>query len=86
MVLTDQAALGVAKAACRGASLNVTDLETVKRTERTMMVRGFPIDEEEAKREAKRIFDDLKPKAIIAIERRAGTRRESTMPFRKGEI
>jgi hypothetical protein len=70
MVLTDQAALGVAQAACRGASLNVTDLETVKRTERTMTARGFPIDEEEAKREAKRIFDDLKPKAIIAIERR----------------
>lgn len=70
MVLTDQAAVPVVKAACRGANLNVTDLQTVKRTERTMMVRGFPIDEEEAKREAERIFDELKPKAIIAIERR----------------
>jgi hypothetical protein len=70
MVLTDQAAIPVVKAACRGANLNVTDLQTVKRTERTMMVRGFPIDEEEAKREAERIFDELKPKAIIAIERR----------------
>ena len=70
MVLTDQAALPVAGAACRGANLNVTELATVKRTERTMTVRGFPIDEQEARREAKRIFDELKPKAIIAIERR----------------
>ncbi len=70
MVLTDQAALPVVKGACRGASLNVTDLQTVKRTERTMTVRGFPIDEEEARGEAERIFDELNPKAIIAIERR----------------
>ncbi|MEI9479756.1 MAG: glutamate cyclase domain-containing protein, partial [Deltaproteobacteria bacterium] len=70
MVLVDQAAVPVAKAACRGANLNVTDLQTVKRTERTMTVVGFPIDEEEAKREAERIFDELKPKTIIPIERR----------------
>jgi hypothetical protein len=70
MVLVDQAAVPVAKGACRGANLNVSDLKTVKRTERTMTVSGFPIDEEEAKREAVRLFDELKPKAIIAIERR----------------
>lgn len=70
MVLVDQAAVPVAKGACRGANLNVSDLKTVKRTERTMTVSGFPIDEEEAKREAVKLFDELKPKAIIAIERR----------------
>jgi D-glutamate cyclase len=70
MILVDQVGVPMAKAACRGANLNVTDLETVKRTERTMTVREFPVDEEAAVREAKMIFDELNPKAIIAIERR----------------
>lgn len=70
VILTDHAAVNLTKAACRGANLNVTDLHTVKRTERTMTVTGFPINEDEARKEAERIFDDLAPKAIIAIERR----------------
>jgi hypothetical protein len=70
VILTDHAAIDMTKATCRGANLNVTDLETVKRTERTVTVRGFPIDEDEAKKEAKIMLDDLRPKAIIAIERR----------------
>jgi hypothetical protein len=70
VVLTDRAAVGLTKAACRGANLNVTDLQTVKRTERTIHVDDFPIDEDAAKGKAKEIFNDLEPKAIISIERR----------------
>jgi len=70
VIVVDQAAVELNKATCRGANLNVTDLETVRRTERTMAVRGFPIDEKEAEREAERIFDELAPRAVIAIERR----------------
>lgn len=68
VLVTDNAARDMTKAVCRGANLNVTDLETLKKTERTVSVIGFPIDEEEAKREADSIFEDLSPKAIIAIE------------------
>lgn len=70
VILTDYAAVDMTKATCRGAGLNVTDLETVKRTARTVTVIGFPIDEDKAKKEADLLLDDLKPKAIISIERR----------------
>ncbi len=36
---------------------------------RKTMVMGFPLDHEEAKREAVRILDELNPKAVVAIER-----------------
>lgn len=70
IVLTDHVALDMAKATCRGANLNVVDLKTTIQTERTMTVAGFPIDEEEARKEAKRLFDELAPKAVISVERR----------------
>lgn len=70
MIVTDHAAVEMTKATCRGASLNVTDIQTVEKTERTVAVIGFPVDEKEAKREADRLWQELAPKAIIAIERR----------------
>lgn len=36
---------------------------------RKTMVMGFPLDHEEAKKEAVRILDELQPKAVIAVER-----------------
>ena len=36
---------------------------------RKAMVMGFPLDHEEAKKEAIRILDELQPKAVIAVER-----------------
>ena len=68
VIVTDHAAVDMNKAVCRGASLNVTDLKTLKKTERTVSVIGFPISEEEAVKEAESLFQDLSPKAIIAIE------------------
>lgn len=56
LILTDYAAVNMTKATCRGANLNVTDLQTVKLTERTITVSGFPINEDEARKEAKLIF------------------------------
>lgn len=70
VILTDEAAIHMIKATCRGANLNVTDLKTVRKTERTITVMGFPVEDQEAQREAKRIIEDLSPKALIAIERR----------------
>ena len=68
VLVTDHAATRMTKVVCRGASLNVTDVETLKKTERTVSVIGFPIDEDEARREAGSLFKDLSPRAIIAIE------------------
>jgi hypothetical protein len=68
VLVTDHAAMDMTKAVCRGANMNVTDLETLKTTERTVSVIGFPIDEDEAKKEADVLFEDLSPKAIVAIE------------------
>jgi hypothetical protein len=68
IIVTDHAAVEMNKAVCRGASLNVTDLEKLMATERTISVIGFPISEEKAKREAESLFQDLSPKAILAVE------------------
>lgn len=70
VILTDNAAIDMLTATCRGANLNVTDLQTVSKTERTLSVMGFPVEDQEAKKEARRIIEDLSPKALIAIERR----------------
>ena len=68
VLVTDRAAMDMTKAVCRGAGLNVTDLENLKKSERTVSVIGFPIDEDEARQEAELLFKDLSPKAIISIE------------------
>ncbi len=68
VLVTDYAAIDMMKAVCRGANLNVTDLNTLKNTERTVSVIGFPIDEIKAQNEAELLFKDLSPKAIISVE------------------
>jgi len=68
VLVTDHAAVDLTKAVCRGASLNVTDLENLKKTERTVSVIGFPVDEDRARKEAELLFEELSPKAIMAIE------------------
>ena len=68
VLVTDYAAMDMTKAVCRGANLNVTDLDTLKKTERTVSVIGFPVDEAQAQKEAELLFRDLSPEAIIAIE------------------
>jgi D-glutamate cyclase len=75
VILTDEAAIPMIKATCRGASLNVTDLKAVSKTERTVAVMGFPVEDQEAKTEAKKLIEDLSPKALIAIERRGRNRK-----------
>lgn len=68
VLVTDYAAIDMTKAVCRGANLNVCELEKLKTIPQTASVIGFPIDEDEATREAERLLGDLKPKAIIAVE------------------
>lgn len=56
---------------CNAAGLIVCDSKQVRTggRGRKMEVRSFPIDHDEAHKEAIKILDELKPKVIIAIER-----------------
>lgn len=56
---------------CNAAGLIVSDTEEVRTGGQgyKMEVRSFPIDHEEARKEAIRVMDELNPKAVIAIER-----------------
>jgi hypothetical protein len=49
------------------ATLRVWDYELWKKvpSHMSLTVRGFPIDDEEAKREAKRLLDETQAKAVI---------------------
>lgn len=61
---------GMIAATCRGANLNVLPLNRLREAEFTSAVVGFPVDDREAKEEAKVLMDEFNPKAVIAIERR----------------
>jgi len=70
VLVTDKAQVDLMKAACRGANLNFLSLERVKETKLSAAVIDFPMDQDNAMEEAKGVFSDISPKAIIAIERR----------------
>jgi len=70
IIITDDAQIKITTAACRGAGLNVVDLETLAKTDRTISINAFPVDEKESVNMAKTMFNDLSLKAVIAIERR----------------
>jgi D-glutamate cyclase len=56
---------------CHAAGLSVCDLDEIRTGGRghKMAVQGFPIDHEEARKEAVKVVETLNPKAVIAIER-----------------
>lgn len=56
---------------CNAAGMIVCDYDQVRTggRGRKMVVEGFPIDHEEAQKEALRILDEYQPKAVIAVER-----------------
>lgn len=68
VLVVDTAAIDMTKATCRAANLNVVEPKVLRKTERTVSVLGFPIDEREAREEAERMFKELSPKALIAVE------------------
>ena len=72
VMLCEDLAKECMEATVKAAGLIVCDdIEEVKRggRNRKTMVMSFPIDHEAAQKEAIRILDELKPKAVISVER-----------------
>ncbi|USS40054.1 DUF4392 domain-containing protein [Thermococcus aggregans] len=65
------ASLRILKAAVRGVGLSVMPIEEICKEsyKHSASIVGFPIDEEKAKEDAKRLLDELNPRAVIAIEK-----------------
>lgn len=68
--VTDNALIDMMSATSRGAELNVVPLKLLEKAPMGVSVIGFPIDKEEARKEAKRLVSSFEPKAVIAVERR----------------
>ncbi|MFX0198245.1 MAG: glutamate cyclase domain-containing protein [Candidatus Hodarchaeota archaeon] len=64
-LVSEESCLPVHDAVCRAAGLSTGSI----RTPSTVSVRSFPIDEEEAIKEAKVLLGELNPSAIITIEK-----------------
>lgn len=74
VLLTDESVIPVMEAGCAAAGLTQMPLDFLKKTKNAAVASGvaiesFPIDDQEAKKKAKKILDKLQPKAIITIER-----------------
>ena len=81
VVVTDTSLLEPIGATLRAAGLAVVTLAEAKRATSNIrfcgvaVVLGYPLDDSEAQKEAKRMLDELSPKAVIAIERAGMTSR-----------
>lgn len=71
LVVTEEANMGPIKAVAQAGTLRVWDYELWRKVpaHMSLTVRSFPIDDEEAKKEAKWLLDDSNAKAIIAVEK-----------------
>jgi hypothetical protein len=71
IVLTEESITNTFAKTCSAAGLIVCDNEQLNTggRGRKMMVRSFPVDHEAARKEAVRIIQQYRPKAVIAIER-----------------
>lgn len=82
VVLTEETMVPITVASCRGAGLNVlteADLEHAPRRPNPnnlyCLVLPFPVDDEQAIKESKRLFQHYRPKALIAIEKNGPNRK-----------
>jgi hypothetical protein len=82
VILTEETMLEITAASCRGAGLNVLSEAAVERAPRPphagnlhALVLPFPIDDEQALKETTRLFDQYRPKAVIAIEKNGPNRK-----------
>jgi len=82
VILTEETMVGITAASCRGAGLNVLSEADVERAPRAphganahALVLPFPVDDEHALKEAKRLFEQYRPKALIAIEKNGPNRK-----------
>jgi hypothetical protein len=69
VIVTEAANVGMMEAVCRASGLQVDGLEAALATPRKVAVVGFPLDHEAARREATRLLDTLRPKAIVTVEK-----------------
>lgn len=69
LIVTDPKIQPICHASLMGAGINSLSLEEMRRLPTTGHVMAFPIDWEEARERARWILRELKPKAIITIER-----------------
>lgn len=82
VVLTEETMVPITVASCRGAGLNVlteTDLEGAPRRPHPnnlyCLVLPFPVDDDQAVKESKRLFQHYRPKALVAIEKNGPNRK-----------
>lgn len=69
IVLTEEAQVDVIAATVVAAGLGVRSVEESQKVAGTAAVLPFPADADEAKRTATQLLDELKPKAVISIEK-----------------
>ncbi len=69
VILTEAIHLEMCRAAVRGAGLYARGLDEAMRLPTTAAVVAFPTDLNEAERSAERLLQNVRPKALIAIER-----------------
>nr|NIO37378.1 DUF4392 domain-containing protein [Candidatus Bathyarchaeota archaeon] len=67
--ISEEPFTGVLKAACMSGGIRTFGYDDMKKIPFSVAVQSFPVNEEEAKQEAKRLIEDLNPTAIIATEK-----------------
>ncbi len=73
VIVTEECLVDGVRAAVRGAGLNLLAMDHLRRLSpdlnRSAIVLSFPVDDDEAVRESARMLDELRPGAIVAIEK-----------------
>ena len=69
VIVTDNILVEGISRLCETAGLRVFDFQRAVALPRRIAVEGFPVDVEEAKKEASHLLDRMKPAALISIER-----------------
>jgi D-glutamate cyclase len=82
VILTEEPMIPITAASCRGAGLNVlteADLERAPRPPHPnnlcALILPLPIDDGQAVKESRRLFDQYRPKALIAVEKNGPNRK-----------
>ena len=82
VVLTEETMVPITVASCRGAGLNVlteADIEQAPRKPHPSnlfcLVLPFPIEDDHAIKESKRLFQQYRPKSLVAIEKNGPNRK-----------
>jgi hypothetical protein len=73
VIVTEECLVGGVRAATRGAGLNVLTVDHLMRLSpdlnRSAVVQSFPVDDTQAIEASHRMLDDLRPSALVAIEK-----------------